>query len=166
MASLSSEEIFKLLAEEFPEMYKGFKSEYGMFYLSAGWLPIVQDLSRFISNEIKTDEILRESFKMIQVKEKFGTLRFYADYQSSSNKVSNAILNCEKLSTKTCVICGGEKKDSKLRDFISNFNFNFTGSFSGAGMGAPLCLKHFALRFFYKNGPMNNINDFLYCGRS
>lgn len=42
----------------------------------------------------------------VQVKEKFGTLRFYVDY-CESNEVWDLIDQAESLSGKTCEVCGG-----------------------------------------------------------
>jgi hypothetical protein len=67
------------------------------------------DIKREIETKVQTNEqLMEEAMKqlpnIVQVKEKFGTLRFYID---NGNRVSNAIANyAEAMSEVTCEKCG------------------------------------------------------------
>jgi hypothetical protein len=68
-----------------------------------------EDLRKALENDKsahlqKMEESKQKLPKVVQVKEKFGTLRFYIDY---GNEVSNAIVNyAELMSEVTCEKCG------------------------------------------------------------
>jgi hypothetical protein len=47
-------------------------------------------------------------FEVLQVKEKFGTLRFYTNFETK--EISNYIEEAEKKSAHTCEVCGEEGK--------------------------------------------------------
>jgi hypothetical protein len=68
-----------------------------------GWYPLLERLFEAIS---KTNP--PENFEIIQVKEKFGSLRVYAD--NSSDEIDNLITKAEAESIKTCERCGNEGK--------------------------------------------------------
>lgn len=65
-----------------------------------GWFKLIYDLSKKIS------EIAPEC-EAVQVKEKYGTLRFYVN--GYNDDVETLIDEYEKLSAKTCEICGDTK---------------------------------------------------------
>ncbi len=54
-----------------------------------------------------------EDFKVLQVKEKFGGLRFYVS--GYNDEVNEAIRECEAICAKTCEICGSTKDDVQSR---------------------------------------------------
>lgn len=62
-----------------------------------GWLPILKDL---IEDLIK----LGWNKQICQIKEKFGGLRFYIN--EGSEEIYNRIIEAERLSYKTCEVCG------------------------------------------------------------
>ena len=69
-----------------------------------GWYKILEDLDEKLS-------YLDPDYKVVQVKEKFGTLRFYWDPSDNENKLLNNIMrDCVKeaefLSSYTCEYCG------------------------------------------------------------
>ena len=74
-------------------------TERGAFGVDNGWLGIIK-------------EMLEDTIKMgwdkqtVQIKEKFGGLRFYIN--SASEEVHNRISEAEKLSYKVCEQCGEE----------------------------------------------------------
>jgi len=76
-----------------------------------GWYDIIDELCKNIML-VKGDKIP----KATQVKEKYGTLRFYIDH--GDNVYFDLIINAEEKSEKTCEICG---KKGKLRDKNSWF---------------------------------------------
>jgi hypothetical protein len=69
-----------------------------------GWFNLIWNLCEDL------DKVVGEEFRVDQVKEKFGTLRFYA---SGTNREAEALIRvAEKLSAITCEICG---KPGKLK---------------------------------------------------
>ena len=71
------------------------------FECDMGWFPILEKLFEDIQKLNPPEE-----FEIIQVKEKFGGLRVYANY--SSDEIEKLIDEaCEKAS-KTCEVCGKE----------------------------------------------------------
>lgn len=77
-------------------------------HVGAGWEPIVKDLHERLVE-------LDPNYSIIQVKEKFGLLRFYfsasdevflADDQAVINAMYNAVQEAEDLSATTCEFCG------------------------------------------------------------
>jgi hypothetical protein len=69
----------------------------GFFEIDNGWLGIVKELIEDLI-EIGWDK------EILQVKEKFGGLRFYIN--KSSIEIQDRILKAEKISMVTCEICG------------------------------------------------------------
>ena len=67
------------------------------FGVGSGWYPIIKDL---IDGLIK----LGWDKNVIQVKEKFGGLRFYID--EGSDEMYKLIVGAEKKSYETCQVCG------------------------------------------------------------
>ena len=93
------------LHDEFPELYVYQIS----FELYDGWYKIIHDLSQKIYDICK--EKGYEIPIAIQVKEKFGNLRFYLE--AGYDEVYDAIDEAEKLSEITCEYCG---EDGKIRE--------------------------------------------------
>jgi len=85
-----------------------------------GWFNIIWELSEKIENILnkyypdnkKALDLLVDYpvFNVTQVKEKFGTLRFYYDIRSDiseiDNEISEAIKEAELKSSITCEVCG------------------------------------------------------------
>lgn len=72
-----------------------------IFECNDGWFKIIDDLSAALHFIIlKTDCSCRAS----QVKEKYGTLRYYMD--TETDEMSELIKKAEKLTQTTCEICG------------------------------------------------------------
>ena len=67
----------------------------------AGWFGILDNLLTSIEAILKDSQ---DTFELQQIKEKFGTLRFYADF--SNDKISDLIHEAECLSRTTCEKCG------------------------------------------------------------
>ena len=101
----------KKLYKDFQKLYRQHKlsiQESCMpwgFECGDGWFDLIYDLSKKIS---KVDQ----DCEATQVKEKFGTLRFYV--QSGSDKVYSLIDKAEKKSEKTCENCGKPGKLSTI----------------------------------------------------
>ena len=103
-----------ILRQKCPRLYK----DGIIFECAHGWFDIVHDLS------IKIEKILEdyaERYKVpegeeveeiemfaVQVKEKYGTLRFYMS--SETDEITDLIRNAEALSSQTCENCGSPAK--------------------------------------------------------
>lgn len=116
-----SPELEKKLLEKYPELYD-YKSEDGKssdisvygFSHGDGWFNIIDCLSATIADIMKShrsrNHLTQQEFeetvqvRVAQVKEKFGTLRFYVD--NSNREVSGAIVLAELMSGRTCEYCG------------------------------------------------------------
>lgn len=103
-----NKELTNRLLNAYPLLY----SESPCFECGDGWFDILNHLSNRLEHLIidhncfNTDE---ESLPCaIQVKEKFGTLRFYMSCQT--DKMSEAIEEAEEKSSKTCENCGRPAK--------------------------------------------------------
>lgn len=103
-----------IIRQECPRLYK----EGIAFECASGWCDIIYDLS------IKIEKILNdyaenhkvpegeeyERFEMfaVQVKEKYGTLRFYMSCET--DEITDLIHEAEALSSQTCENCGAPAK--------------------------------------------------------
>lgn len=76
-----------------------------------GWLPIIERLDARL-REISSD------YRVVQVKEKFGTLRYYTDgFKGETwDAYANAVRQAEAESAVTCEVCGSAGVlDTELR---------------------------------------------------
>jgi hypothetical protein len=120
------------LCAEFPLLYparhentSGYPSHFG-FETDDGWFRIVYELSAKLETLIK--RLLanaRDGYYAVQVKEKFGGLRFYMN--AETEEMSRVIREAEAQSTVTCEMCG------------------LPGHLSGRGWVKTLCEEHAAL---------------------
>ena len=71
-----------------------------------GWYELLKPLFEYIENYNKNK---KDDEKIIikQVKEKFGTLRFYTSFET--DELSELISNAEDESSKTCELCGSKE---------------------------------------------------------
>ena len=91
------------------------------FECEDGWFDIIWKLSEKIEEELdkikagmskkdKTISLLQigeeVGFEVVQVKEKFGSLRFYANF--SNDAIESLIREAERQSAKTCELCGAD----------------------------------------------------------
>lgn len=58
-----------------------------------------------INNELKKFNFI-DKYRIIQIKEKWGGLRWYDDGYPGDSKIGDIVSHYEKLSFKTCLICG------------------------------------------------------------
>lgn len=79
-----------------------FEKEYGPLTKSF-YATIYQDIKDGIRKKREPVQPIPQ-VKAVQVKEKFGTLRFYTDFES--DKMRTAIDFAELMSAKTCEVCG------------------------------------------------------------
>lgn len=106
-------ELDKQLVDKYPNLYRlrhnsmkktlmcwGFECE-------AGWYNIIDELSAQLEAEIlKQPEDERSMYAADQVKEKYGTLRFYMTCETE--EMSRLIETAEKKSEITCEVCGAD----------------------------------------------------------
>jgi hypothetical protein len=83
---------------------------YWGFDVGEGWVKIIEGLLKEIDEEAKRIGA-GEEFYFTQIKEKFGSLRAYTSL--TSNDIQKIIGKYERLSAKTCEVCGepGEIKE-------------------------------------------------------
>lgn len=123
-----TDENYEKLVREFPELFQ--KAGDIEFSINDGWYNIVRALCRLMSGDISREKYrleyaidnpgkLKESIEELekkvndaleklptisQVKEKFGTLRFYVN--GANSEVENYITFAETMSGITCEVCG------------------------------------------------------------
>ena len=115
-----NEKLDKQLVAAFPTLYQNRNKRYGAtpcamfgFECSDGWGPLLYEVSRGLEwlNGLGKGTVIAA-----QVKEKFGTLRFYVDIDTEDSvfrEVSYALIDkAERKSSYTCEVCG---KDGALR---------------------------------------------------
>lgn len=73
------------------------------FYLPNGWSTLVWDMCVSLDLELDGDF---SKLSCVQVKEKFGGLRFYTHDQTNNDKVNEIINAACNLSCETCQNCG------------------------------------------------------------
>ena len=99
---------------EIMKKYKFFKPELGVqhtlmcfgFECGKGWNPLLVNLFDEIQKLNPSDE-----FEIVQVKEKFGTLRVYTEGSSGEvidNQIDKLIEEAELKASKTCEHCGSD----------------------------------------------------------
>lgn len=98
------EQFAKKMEERFPKMFVG---KYGGFACGPGWWPILETLCEFIQNHIDHNKNCTQVV-VEQIKEKFGSLRFYA--QGGDEFTDGAISFAESLSSSMCEECGNQGK--------------------------------------------------------
>lgn len=105
------QEFDERLCQEFPNLYgdrNGDKTQTLMcwgFSHGDGWFNIIYELSQKLEAAIlKLPEEERASYRAVQVKEKFGTLRFYMS--NWTDEMVEAIREAEERSVSTCEGCG------------------------------------------------------------
>lgn len=71
--------------------------------IGPGWYPIVIDLDRELSS-------IDPAYQLVQVKEKFGGLRYYVEFEPDRSRPGfNALIRAAELrSERTCEVCGAE----------------------------------------------------------
>ena len=107
------------LYDRFSELYRGrTKPEteslmrYG-FSCSDGWFDLIAELSQRIADIAKAAGLTGDDYpEAVQVKEKFGGLRFYIE--GATDEICAAITAAEAKSDETCEVCGrpGKKTNS------------------------------------------------------
>lgn len=97
---MSEKDIYELLVEQYPKFFSELR--YG-FECGLGWYHIIERLTRDLVDISEADEL---DTKVVQIKEKYGTLRFYLSAETED--MSALIDEAEKKSARTCELCGQE----------------------------------------------------------
>lgn len=100
---------FEQLRTAYPNLYR----DLSFLRCGVGWLEILADLSKQISEKFP-------SVYAVQVKEKFGGLRFY--YQSDAEdfdapQVDLLVKEAEARAWKTCERCGAESAETPVKNY-------------------------------------------------
>lgn len=96
-----SEENIKKLIEAAPSVY----GDSFWFECGDGWFDILLEASTRLQKQIETyPKDVRDDIVALQVKEKYGTLRFYISYYTE--ELDEIIQHAEKRSACTCETCG------------------------------------------------------------
>ena len=86
------------------------------FECGEGWDLLLEDLFEKIDKIVKREKI--ENFRVVQVKEKYGSLRVYCDY--SNKEIEELIDKAEEESYKTCEMCGSKDGVTQSKGWISS----------------------------------------------
>lgn len=107
---MTAEDIIKKFWFFRPDTRLQNNSMYFGFDCGEGWYPLIEELCNKVKNILEKNGIKNvEEFEVVQVKEKFGQLRFY--YSGYFDKeIEKLIGKYEKKSGKTCEVCGEEGK--------------------------------------------------------
>jgi len=117
----------------FPILFRGRRGMGVGFECNDGWFDIIYSLAHDLELEIKKLPLEdQEHITAVQVKEKYGTLRFYMS--SETDRMSELIAIAEDMSSKTCEVCGSK---GELRE---------------GGWYTTLCETHFKEREKRNNG--------------
>lgn len=108
-----SPENIKILLEKYPKLFARTQenSPYSIALFGPecqdGWFHIIDTLCRRIQGHIDNN---KKEFQPViaQIKEKFGTLRFYCDY--TNEYIDGLISMAESISANTCERCGNPGK--------------------------------------------------------
>ena len=104
---------WEIIKEKCPKLYRNGIS----FDCGYGWYELLYNLSVKIESIIEDDEkrYPKPEIEMCatQVKEKYGTLRFYMTCETSA--ISELIEDAEALSSQVCEICGSP---GKIRGYL------------------------------------------------
>ncbi len=108
----------KYLKETYPKMYD---DVYCGVYIDEGWYHLIDMVSEIIHNHVKSSNNARQYYiekqyekipdeveypKVVQIKEKYGMLRFYAD---NTDKYMDGVIDmAEKMSCHICEVCGAK----------------------------------------------------------
>lgn len=108
------------LVKNYPHFYRVYKTPmqslmcYG-FACGDGWMSIIKTLSENIVVVLNEHNIAQENFEVVQIKEKFGGLRYYYEWHTSTSDevkkiVDNLVSEAEGLSIITCEFCSAPGK--------------------------------------------------------
>lgn len=108
------------IIEDFPKLFSLLKEKHSLMYpivfgieCGDGWYSLIYALCRNIDRLVKEGDPYP---KVVQVKEKFGGLRFYID--TGSDAIFNIIDFAEDLSYSICEKCGSTRNVTQTKGWI------------------------------------------------
>jgi len=89
------------------------------FYIECGegWCDLLDKLCTDIEKELDKDPELKKDFKIAQIKEKFGSLRFYT--YSYTEEIDKLIDEAQSKSEVTCETCGQPGKTHSISGWLT-----------------------------------------------
>jgi len=104
------------IIDKYPNLYKDGKIPLG-FSCGEGWHQIIDELSAKLTDLFNTIPLLNHP-NVMQIKEKFGSLRYYISHQPPeiSEEVHKLISECETKSETVCEQCGQSPANTKQND--------------------------------------------------
>jgi len=109
------QELDQKLNRRFP-FYKGFWGKGVAFEHGDGWYDLIYELSVRIEKLIETN-VLSKDIAVYQVKEKYGTLRFYTSFYTK--ELDELIEDAEERSKTTCEMCGKTGTTREVNGWLS-----------------------------------------------
>ena len=88
-----------------------------------GWYNLLDELFYNIQNHLNKHPELKETFKIEEVKEKYGTLRVY--YYGGDDYIDKLVTKAEKKSGNICEVCGAKGKLCTTASDIAFINNSF-----------------------------------------
>jgi hypothetical protein len=104
---MTHDEFHKQMLEKYPKI---FSKQFGGFAVGEGWYPIIESLCENIQthtdwqNKNRETRPIVEQVVVVQIKEKFGSLRFY--YQGGDEAVAGMVRMAESWAIHSCEVCG------------------------------------------------------------
>ena len=95
----------KRLTEKYPEI---FSQAHSGIAVGEGWWPIIESLCSSIQHHIKWKKGECPQVVVMQIKEKFGGLRFY--YDGGDDYINGMVSMAESWANKSCETCGAPGK--------------------------------------------------------
>ena len=94
---------------EFEQLYNNFEDlfchAFWGFAVGPGWFDLIADFVVKLDSHLRRNpDMMREEYIIMQVKEKFGSLRIYL--HSSDFYINSLIAETEKRAADSCTICG------------------------------------------------------------
>lgn len=126
----------KEIIDKYPRFFNDYYTfKFDKFECGNGWNDIIDKLCKDIEEILTT--LGTVNIKVVQVKEKFGGLRFYIEWDPEtqrtelelSNKIYTTISAAENESMKTCEECGQPGKQTTIGNWIQT-----------------LCNKHYEIK--------------------
>jgi len=98
------------------------------------WISVGEGWKELICNLVDRLDALGLPYNVLQVKEKFGTLRFYAHCEQESQEFDRMVSRAERISRKICEDCGRKgmlRGDSWIRTLCVDCDRKFKDLRSG-----------------------------------
>jgi hypothetical protein len=108
------DELFDKLRSDYPKLFAANPS----FHARDGWYHLIDDVCDIISTHIEyTYPIeIQEQMTISQIKEKFGTLRFYMNHED--DHMHGVITMAELYSSHVCEVCGNLGHTLNVRGWV------------------------------------------------